>query len=160
MDETARIDDLMRRMLEGGGWHGPGLAQVLEGIDADDAAAHPIAGAHSIWEIVRHVIAWHEIAREALTGRWDPITPERDWPPLPARTEEAWKEDVARLRAAVAATREAISAMPPAALDLPLEGDPRQAPRALTLHGVVHHDAWHGGQIALLRRARLGAPAR
>ena len=50
-------------------WHGPALAQVLETATAERAAAKPIAGAHSIWEIVLHVAAWAEIARARLKGQ-------------------------------------------------------------------------------------------
>ena len=52
-------------------WHGPALAEVLEGVTAERAAARPIPGAHTIWEIVLHIIAWAEIARARLKGRVD-----------------------------------------------------------------------------------------
>ena len=55
--ETMPLDmeilaDQIRRAFRGESWHGPSVLEVLAGVSAEDAAAHPIAGAHSIWEIV------------------------------------------------------------------------------------------------------------
>jgi uncharacterized damage-inducible protein DinB len=58
MNEVQRIVDQLRRAFEGEAWHGPAVMQILEGITAAQAAAHPASGAHSIWEIVLHIAAW------------------------------------------------------------------------------------------------------
>ena len=52
MSEIKRINDQLKRAFEGTAWHGPSVSEVLAGVTAEQAAAHPIAGAHSIWEIV------------------------------------------------------------------------------------------------------------
>jgi hypothetical protein len=49
------LADQIRRAFWGESWHGPSVREVLAGVSAEDAAAHPIAGAHSIWEIVLHL---------------------------------------------------------------------------------------------------------
>src|SRR5438132_4786492 len=74
-----RIDQLAKhieRTVVGPLWHGPVLDDALAGISAEQAAAHPVAGAHSIWEIVLHVAAWAEIARARLDGRSEEHTSE------------------------------------------------------------------------------------
>jgi len=53
--ELQRLEEQLERALEGEAWHGPSLLEVLEGVSAHQAAAHPIAGAHSIWELVLHL---------------------------------------------------------------------------------------------------------
>jgi uncharacterized damage-inducible protein DinB len=153
MEQTERIERLMREMIEGPGWHGPGILMVLEGIDAGQAVVHPVEGAHSIREIVLHVIAWHEILLERLAGERRELTAERDWPPVGEAGEDAWRRDVERLRAVSERTREAVLRTAPDDLDLPLPGAKGTMPRYLSIHGLIHHDAWHAGQIALLRRA-------
>jgi len=52
--ELSRLEEQLGRALEGEAWHGPSVLETLEGVSAEQAAAHPIAGAHSIWELVLH----------------------------------------------------------------------------------------------------------
>ena len=68
MTRAAKLAKHIHRTVKGPMWHGPALAQVLDGVTHDQAAAHPIAGAHSIWEIVLHVSAWAEISRARIKG--------------------------------------------------------------------------------------------
>ncbi len=35
-------------------WHGPAIADLLADVTAGEAVAHPVPGAHSVWEIVLH----------------------------------------------------------------------------------------------------------
>lgn len=133
-------------------WHGPSLMDLVGDVSAAQAAERPIAGAHSIWELVLHMTAWTEITRERLVGsaKADP-TPEEDWPPLNDRSPEAWRATVERMKDA---HREL-------AADVAKLGDsdligrvPGKDHAVLTMvHGVVEHDAYHGGQIAILKKA-------
>ena len=68
MSEINRIVDQMDRAFAGDAWHGPSLASLLEGISAEDAAKHPVRGAHSIWELVNHIAAWNSIVRQRAEG--------------------------------------------------------------------------------------------
>ena len=71
MTRAAKLAARIERYVTGPMWHGPVLADLLDGVPHDRAAAKPIAGAHSIWEIVLHVTAWAEIARLRLAGQAD-----------------------------------------------------------------------------------------
>src|SRR5438093_13135622 len=97
-----RIDQLAKhieRTVVGPLWHGPVLDDALAGISAEQAAAHPVAGAHSIWEIALHVAAWAEIARARLDGRATADPPaDVDWPPILDVDAASWDEAVERLR--------------------------------------------------------------
>ncbi len=53
--ETRRLEEQLKRALEGEAWHGPSVLESLAGVTAEEAAAHPIPGAHSIWELVLHL---------------------------------------------------------------------------------------------------------
>ena len=46
---------------------------------ASAAAARPLAGAHSIWEIARHIAVYH-VARRRLAGDVAQPPPHEDWP--------------------------------------------------------------------------------
>lgn len=135
-------------------WHGPALADLLEDVTAEQAAAHPIKGAHSIWELVLHVSAWCEIARERLAGsvQADP-TPEEDWPPVRETSEDAWRAAKERLKEAHRELAEEVAGLDDAVLISRLPGKDHTA--LVMYHGIIEHDAYHGGQIAILKKALL-----
>src|SRR3954463_14038960 len=97
MSRATRLGNHIERTVTGPMWHGPALMEVLDGIDAATASAHPIAGAHSIWEIVLHVTAWADIARQRIHGEAtaDP-TPEQDLPAVPNAVAD-WAQALDRL---------------------------------------------------------------
>src|SRR5512140_1178990 len=99
MSLSKRLANHIERTVTGPMWHGPALADVLEGVDARRARMRPVTGAHSIWELVLHVTAWAEIARQRITGEatGEP-TPEQDWPPV-SDADADWPRAVDRLRA-------------------------------------------------------------
>jgi len=60
------------------------------GVGLHDAAAHPIAGAHSIWELVLHVTAWTRVVACRLAGENADKPEEGDFPEVLEATAEAW----------------------------------------------------------------------
>jgi uncharacterized damage-inducible protein DinB len=132
-------------------WHGPSLADLLEGIHAEQAAARPIRGAHTIWELVLHVTAWTEIARERLAGsaKADP-TPEEDWPPVTDTSPDAWRAAVERLKEAHRELGSIAAKMDDSTLVGRVPGKDHSV--LTMMHGIIEHDAYHGGQIALLKK--------
>src|SRR5688500_993915 len=68
MREAERIADQFRRAHEGEAWHGPSLKELLGDVTAEEAAARPVAGAHSILELVQPSAAWERVARRRLAG--------------------------------------------------------------------------------------------
>lgn len=153
--ELARIADQLRRAMRGEAWHGPSLRELLEGVTAAQAAAHPVPGAHSIGEIVLHVAAWRDAVRLRLAGKEMRLADEQDWPVL-AAGDDAWSQARAVLERSTEMLVDALSREADANLDEPiLPGFPT---RYVTLHGVVQHDLYHAGQIALLKKALVAGP--
>jgi uncharacterized damage-inducible protein DinB len=152
MPRAAKIAKRIERTVTGPMWHGPALVDVLDGVQHDRAAAKPIAGAHSIWEIVLHVTAWAEIARLRVAGQatGDP-TPEQDWPPAPAADAAAWRRAVERLGEAHRQLAADARLLDDEKLDA-LVPELKYSVSTL-LHGIVEHGTYHGGQIALLKKA-------
>src|ERR1043165_1110489 len=97
MSEIENILDELRRIHAGDAWHGPALKESLSGATAEQAAARPVAGAHSIRALVRHTPRWENVFRLRLEG--DPVTEpkEGDFPPAGEVSEEAWAETLRRL---------------------------------------------------------------
>lgn len=151
MSRMKRLANHIERTVTGPMWHGPALADVLEGVDARRARMRPVAGAHSIWELVLHVTAWAEIARQRIKGEatGDP-TPEQDWPPV-SDADADWPRAIDRLRAGHRALAAEARVLDEAALDALVPGLDYTV--GALLHGIVEHGTYHGGQIALLKKA-------
>jgi uncharacterized damage-inducible protein DinB len=148
--EIERLEVQLKRALEGEAWHGPSVLELLAGVTADEAAAHPIPGAHSIWEIVLHVTTDYSLVLRRMSG--DGRRLEEDWPSCPAVTEENWTratQDLTRLNQEL---RQAVLAFPGARLDEPLVSEVPYTAYTQFI-GVTQHNLYHAGQIALLKRA-------
>lgn len=156
--DAGRLDDQLRRILEGEAWHGPSVLESLAGVSASHAASHPIAGGHSIWELVLHLATDHALVLRRIAGDGSPLTAEASWPPCPAPTEQNWqraREELTRLNAEL---RQAVRDFPAERLDQLLV--PESPYTAYTQFiGVTQHQAYHAGQIALLKRALAATAA-
>ncbi len=143
---------------EGLAWHGASLGENLNGLTAAEAAAHPISGAHSIWEIVLHTAAWAGEVRRRLEGGQPALPAEGDWPRVGEPSEPAWAAARERLRAAHESLALAARRFPEARWGKRI-GQERDAPLgsgvsyAAMVSGLLQHDGYHGGQIGILRRA-------
>ena len=151
MNEIERICDEIARALYGPSWHGPALAEALSGVTAAQAAARPVAAGHTIWEIVLHLTFWAEAIGRRLTEEAPvPFATGSDWLGVGEATEDAWRQAVARLGDAHEELRRQVAAMPEARLWARVPGKDYDA--YTMLHGLAHHDAYHSGQIGLLKK--------
>jgi uncharacterized damage-inducible protein DinB len=155
---ASQLIDEVHRAFDGDPWHGPSLMSLLRQVGAADAERHPVSGAHSIGEIAAHLTAWtNEVARR-LSGFPAGSPPEGDWPPSLAATAAGWAAMTLSLTAAVANLETTVAGFPEARWSLPIV-DPREPVQVTPVsyeqmvHGLAQHFAYHGGQIALLRRA-------
>jgi uncharacterized damage-inducible protein DinB len=151
VSEIKRIQSQLRRAYEGPAWHGPSIKELLSDVNAEKAAARPVAGAHSIWELVLHISAWEDGARRRLSGDRAELSTEEDWPPVKDTDDAAWRKTLEALETSNRRLREALDTVDEARLNEPiLEG---MSSVYATLHGVVQHGLYHAGQIALLKKA-------
>ncbi len=157
MSETARIADQLRRAFDGEAWHGDSLFEILEGVTAAQAAAHSIKGAHSIWELVLHITAWDGAVRSRLTGKAVQLEGADNFPPVKENSAAAWRQAVEQARRVHDDLVKAVAAFPDARLGEKVPGkdkEPDYYNFYYMLHGVVQHELYHAGQIALLKKAR------
>ena len=89
MSEVERISDQIQRGFEGDAWHGPAVLEILADVDADLAAARPIPGAHSIWELALHLAATQEIILRRIQGERAGLEEADFWPATPEPTCDA-----------------------------------------------------------------------
>lgn len=155
MSEIDRISDQFRRAFDGDAWHGPSVMKVLEGVTAKQAASHPIAGAHSIWELVNHIGAWEKACFRRLNGDPAQLTDDEDWPAVTDTSDSAWENTKRELAVNHEALLSAVAAQDESRLDQPIIKDASKPSYSVyvTLHGGVQHDLYHAGQIAILKKA-------
>jgi len=145
------LSGLIREQLEqcfrGPAWHGPSLTEVLAGVGDSAASARPLT-AHSIAEIAAHAAAWKRVvAGWARGGEWQEVPPELDWP-----SPAAWPESRSGLERAHEDLVGLVGDLDAAALSRRVG----ETSLAQAIFGVAHHDLYHAGQIALLRKAVPG----
>ncbi len=164
-EDLEAICQSLDRSVAGDPWYGSPLEDLLGGVGAAEAVVRPIPGAHSIAEIVHHLTAWMREVAARLEGR-EPGMPEMgDWPPAGATpptgadtAAAAWSDALRDLGSAHGDLLRALAAFPAERLSEPV-GSHREpslgtgVTYAAMLFGLAQHNAYHGGQIALLRRA-------
>jgi uncharacterized damage-inducible protein DinB len=155
VSEVDRIRDQFRRAFEGEAWHGPSVMALLDGVTAHQAAAHPIPGAHSIWELTLHIAAWERACLRRLQGDPARLTDEEDWQPINDTSEAAWEVTKQLLIDNHNELLTAIANVDESRLNEPIikNADSPFSSVYVTLHGGVQHDLYHAGQIAMLRKA-------
>ena len=155
ISEMDRIRDQFRRAFEGEAWHGPSVLALLDGVTAQQAAAHPIPGAHSIWELTLHIRAWERACLRRLHGDPAQLTDAEDWEPINDTSDAAWEATKQRLIDNHRELLDVLARVDESRLNEPIMTHP-DIPFSsvyVTLHGVVQHDLYHAGQIAMLKKA-------
>lgn len=150
--ELDRIDEQLRLSFEGGAWHGPAVLEALDGVEAEGACAHPIAAAHSAWELVLHLGGTYGLVLRRLQGDGRQLTPEEDWPVVVSATADSWRETVRALHGLNEELRRAVRGFSAQRLDAPLVAEAPYTAYTQFI-GVTQHNLYHAGQIVLLNRA-------
>jgi uncharacterized damage-inducible protein DinB len=150
MLDTEILADQISRAFSGESWHGPSVRDVLEGVSAEDAAAHPIADAHSIWEIVLHLVAGYRLVLRRVRGEHAQLSPDEEWPPVAESSSEAWRESQRTLEELNQQLQSAVRAFPAERLSQELGS---QYAAYIQFCGAPQHDLYHAGQIVILKKA-------
>lgn len=157
MSEVERIADQVASGFRDGAWPSVSVRDVLRTLSPAEAAAHPVAGAHSAWEIALHLAFWHDAVRRRLGGEAVDYRAEEDWPAPGEATEPSWHAVLEGLDEGHRALVDAVRGLSPERLEEVVAG--RSFTVYFMLHGVPQHDLYHGGQVVLLRKALRAAPA-
>ena len=153
---SLQIADQLRRAFSGEAWHGDSLLEILDGITAAQATARPIKHAHSIWELVLHITAWDSAVRRRLAGESVDLSDEQNFPSVMDTSEGAWRRAIEQAKRVHGELIEAVSGLPDERLSEKVPGkksEPDWYNFYFMLHGVVQHEPYHAGQIALLKKA-------
>lgn len=148
MREIERILDQLNRSWGGPSWTGVDIQPLLDGITDAQSRAHPLPNAHSIIELVAHMRAWMDVVSLRLTGKPKEPTAEEDWEDV---TQLAWPAAITQLEDAHSRLSDAIARLGTDDLDNIAVGAKYTV--YVMVHGVIQHNLYHAGQIALLKKA-------
>jgi len=158
MTETERLARTYEMTLHGDAWHGDAIWKILEGVSAECAAHRPLVDFHTIWEIAMHMTYWEAVGAKRLAGERAGMDEDEalNFPAMPSVTDANWQQTLERFRASNGLFRKALAKLDPAQLDeLTAAGKRSYYDEA---HGVIQHNIYHAGQIALLKKDFAGKP--
>ena len=155
MREVDRVANLLAQTYHGDAvglaWFGPALRPLLGAVSPFAATHRPLRRRHTIWELVLHLAANINFVLSRLDGAELELSANADWPPVPEPTEAAWEDAVAALDARYETLLRRVGELGDAQLAQPVVG--RRDDVYAMLHGIIHHNVYHTGQIALLTDA-------
>lgn len=150
--QVDRLAEQLHLAVGGTAWHGPSVLELLANLTAAEAASHPIAGAHSVWELLLHIGSDYDLALRLLAGDGSPLAASEAWPKCPEPSDSNWCRAVADFASSSERLQQAMRESPDEQLHDPVvEGDPDSA--YVLFSGVTQHHLYHAGQIALLKQA-------
>lgn len=149
MNEVKFLIDQIKTTFNGDSWHGPNLVKTLKGIDKDQAGKRSIGERHTIWELTDHTTFWLEEVNKSVKDGKNLDHSGDPWPRMGA-TEEDWANSVIRLEAAVNMLMDELVSWNNSDLA-------KMVPEAdftfkQMLHGAIHHNLYHAGQINILKK--------
>lgn len=155
MSETARLADQIRRAFDGEAWHGDSVVEILKGVNAKSAAGHPIKNAHSIWELVLHIATWDGVTVKRIAGRAVEPSDAENFPPVKDASETAWQKAIENAKHSHNQLVKAVASFPDSRLQEQVPGKNEPHHNFFYLFsGIVQHELYHAGQIALLKKAQ------
>lgn len=150
MSHADLIAKQMQLAFDDSPWYGPSLHSLLDDIPRRRIHERPIPGGHSIAELLTHMAHWKEVALRRLDGDPVPEANASDWPVLDPKVATY---AVLRKRVDTAYVRltDRLAEFSDEDLRAPVAGN--RLTRLQLLHGVLQHDVYHTGQLALLLKA-------
>ncbi len=97
-----------------------------------------------------HLTCWHRTVTRRVRGEKYSPTDEEDWPRIPTVSPQTWKAAQEEMYRSGQELIDELLTFPPGRLE---ENAPKESfDYSLILHGIVEHNLYHAGQIALLKK--------
>lgn len=151
MDQQALLKQYkedFQRVYDGSPWFGKSVQQILRGIGPEQAFSRPVEKGHTIVELLTHIIAWRQVLIEKL-NRSGRDKPKQKTTFQEENFGEAQDEIWGNLNNELAKQHNEIQQL----LENFIQKPQKRLPMRV-IHGVIQHDIYHLGQIALLSKAK------
>ncbi len=147
----------MENVLSGDPWYGSSVYAILEPITFETAFEKPPGAAHTIAEIVLHMLSWTEEVMDRLNGASAQLPSSGDWPDTGAPGEEKWQNYVNDLKLVNVNLLGIIQNFEAERWNEPFKDERnRELGTGVSfeelVRGLIKHHIYHSGQIALLVR--------
>lgn len=149
MREIERLLEQINAVYGGPAWHGPALRDLLDGVTEEEARAHPLEGRHSILEVVVHITTWMDVGARRIGGA---EINSRNVDSYPDLSQTSWSDELQELERAQSRFADAVARLKPEDLDNQVPG--KKHTIYTELQGVIQHNAYHAGQIAVLKKKK------
>lgn len=149
MNEIKNICELLSTSFEKNAWHGPAVMEVIGPLSESDALKK-LPNTHSIIELVNHMTAWRVFVERRISGDYTyQVTESLNFP-----ESRDWTGSLRGLRESQSKLLEAVRSFPAERLSekVPHPEQNYNFNFYTLLHGVIHHDLYHVGQIMLINK--------
>lgn len=152
MSESIRLKKLFSDLYNGTPWTEIKLLPLVQDLTAEQAAKKVIPNANSIWQLVQHCIGWRENVLRKLNGAHF-NSPEDNYLSEPDNVApQAWIALLQRLEKSESDWEQYLTNLDSAILDEPYLPSKGKFNIYEVIHGILHHDNYHFGQIVMLKK--------
>ncbi|HVZ58028.1 MAG TPA: DinB family protein [Chitinophagaceae bacterium] len=151
--EISSLIQSLEETLTGQPWYGRNIETLLDQTDPARAWQKPAATSHSPAELLFHMINWAAFTLDRLQpgpGKEPRFFEEGDWL-APDAPRPDWQEGVNQFRHIHREIIRCLAEREDGFLDQPVEG--RNYTYRYLIGGLIQHNIYHAGQIALLNKS-------
>jgi uncharacterized damage-inducible protein DinB len=149
MNEPARLRKLFTDHFDGSPWLDVNIMDTLKNISATQAAKK-IDHLNSIWQIVNHIICWRETNLKRVNNEIIPAPENNFIEVVMDASEEAWQATLIKLERSQHNILSFLSSSNDSMLEKVYVANGLSYYEHL--QGILQHDAYHLGQIVLLKK--------
>ena len=149
----------LEHVMQGTPWYGDSVMEKLEQMDIRLVNEVPAGLTNSIARLVKHMISWRLFAIEKLNGNaaYDiRINTHEDWPEITIQTNEQWRHLLKELHDTQDQLFTQLRARNEEDLEQPCLG--KSYSLGFLVEGILQHDVYHLGQIALIEKILVSDP--
>ena len=148
--ELPRIITMLQNAFDGSAWHGASVMDILNRV-TPELAIKKSKHIHRICELVSHMTTWRIYALKQLLGEYEyDVSQKENWKEFSTLDESTWVQTKRELVDSQQLLIEALQNISDEKLDDPVHG--KSFSYYTMIHGVIQHDLYHLGEIALLSR--------
>jgi len=149
MSELVRLKKLLNDHFDGSPWLDVNIMDTLKDLTSSQAAKK-IDHLNTIWQIVNHVIAWRETNLQRLKSQLPPAPANNFFEEIKDTSEKEWRTTLNKLERSQYNILFFISSSKDSMLEKIYT--PNDFTYYEHLQGILQHDAYHLGQIILLKK--------
>lgn len=157
LEKKIRILEILREMntiFDGSPWFGDSVMSLLERVSPANINLKINDSSHSIFQIIKHVTAWKKFVVKKIEGDNEymiEIDSEDDWVSKSSQDAQEWKSVIDELKEVHEEMMVTLATLEDSILDTYVPGTKYRF--ELMIRGVIMHDVYHLGQLALLNAA-------